>query len=96
MIALDQIHFGHFHCKGSVLSLQHSVAESLQSSRELQSLMNHLLTRCSPVLVDTEGVQCLTEMALATLGQQDSEEEEKEAIVDILKVLEVNTGHSHD
>lgn len=96
VIVLNQIHFGYSHCKGSVLSLQHSVAKKLQSSRELQSLMNHLLTRCSPVLVDTEGIQCLTEMAVTTLGRQDSEEEEEEAIVDILKVLEVSTRHSHD
>ena len=53
--------------------------------------MSRLLARCSPVLVDTEGVQCLTKMALATLGEQDSEEEEKVVIVDILKLMEVRT-----
>ena len=74
-----------------VSSLQQSVVKSLQSSRELQTLMNRLLARCSLVLVDTEGVQCLTEMALATLGEQDSEEEEKVAIVDILKLMEVRS-----
>ena len=74
-----------------VSSLQQSVVKSLQSSRELQTLMSCLLARCSPVLVDTEWVQCLTEMALATLGEQDSEEEEKVAIVDILKLMEVRT-----
>ena len=71
--------------------LQQSVTKSLQSSRALQTLMSRLLTRCSPVLVDTEGVQCLTEMALATLGEQDSEEKEMEAIMDVLKLLEVST-----
>jgi len=30
-------------------------------------------------------------MALAALGEQDSEEEEKVAIVDILKLMEVRT-----
>ena len=74
-----------------VSSLQQSVVKSLQSSRELQTLMSRLLARCSPVLVDTEGVQCLTKMALATLGEQDSEEEEKVAIGDILKLMEVRT-----
>ena len=73
-----------------VSSLQQSVVKSLQSSRELQTLMSRLLAPCSPVLVDTEGVQCLTKMTLAALSEQDSEEEEKVAIVDILK-LEVRT-----
>ena len=53
--------------------------------------MSRLLTRCSPVLVDTEAVQCLAEMALATLSELDSEEDEKEAIMDVLKLLEVST-----
>ena len=73
--------------------MYHTVCKvrSLQTSRELQTLMSRLLARCSSVLVDTEGVQCLTEMALAALGEQDSEEEEKVAIVDILKLMEVRT-----
>ena len=74
-----------------VSSLQQSVVKSLQSSRELQTLMSRLLARCSPVLVDTEGVQCLTKMTLAALGEQESEVEEKVAIVDILKLMEVRS-----
>ena len=56
--------------------LHQSVTKSLQSCRALQTLMSRLQVHCSPVLVDTEGVQCLTEMALATLGEQDSEEDD--------------------
>lgn len=73
-------------------SLQHAVTKSLQSSRGLQSLMNRLLTRCSPVLVDAKGIQCLTEMALTTLGEADSEdEEEREAVMHILQLMEVSS-----
>ena len=86
-MVLNQVHFGYCHCNSCLLP----AAICSQSSRELQTLMSRLLARCSPVLVDTEGVQCVTEMALATLGKQDSEEEEKVAIVDILKLMEVRT-----